>query len=60
MKELWYNNPQILLENLDEFVPDINLKNSNKINSIVRFAIYYSILIILLEYNINYLYISFW
>ena len=58
MTEIWYNNPKILLNNLDEFIPDKNLSYNNKINSIVRFAIYYSILIILLDCNINYLYIS--
>ena len=58
MTELWYNNPKILLKNLDEFIPDKNLNYNNKINSIIRFAIYYSILIILLDCNINYLYIS--
>jgi disulfide bond formation protein DsbB len=58
MTELWFNNPKILLKNLDEFIPDKNLKFNNKINSIIRFAIYYSILIILLDYNINYLYFS--
>ena len=58
MNELWYNNPKVLLKNLDEFFPDKDLNYNNKINSLVRFSIYYSILIILLDYNINYLYIS--
>ena len=58
MTELWYNNPKILFKNLDEFFPDKDLKYNNKINSLVRFALYYSFLIILLDYNINYLYIS--
>jgi len=58
MNELWYNNPNIILKNLDEFFPDNHLNLPKKINSIVRFSIYFSILIIILGYNINYLYFS--
>ena len=58
MTDLWYDNPKILLSNLDEFIPDKHLKFNNKINSIVRFGIYYAFLIILLNSNINYLYIT--
>ena len=58
MTDFWFDNPKILLQNLDEFIPERKLGFIKNINSIIRFTIYYSILIILLEYNINYLYIS--
>jgi hypothetical protein len=58
MTDFWFDNPKILLKNLDEFIPERKLGFIKNINAIIRFTIYYSILIILLEYNINYLYIS--
>jgi hypothetical protein len=45
MSNLWYNNPQILLDDWREFIPSNDLDNIEKINAIARFAIYYSILI---------------
>ena len=45
MSNLWYNNPQILLDNWTEFIPSNDLDNVEKINAIARFAIYYSVLI---------------
>lgn len=58
MVELWFNNPKILLTNLQEFFPDKHLEYNNKINSLIRFSIYYTILIIIFNYNIKYLYLS--
>ena len=58
MTDLWFNNPKILLKNLDEFFPDKSFNYNQKINSVVRFAIYFSILIIVLDYNVNYLYFA--
>lgn len=43
--DLWYNNPSVLLNNLDHFIPMQKLSYIEKINSLARFAIYYSILI---------------
>ena len=57
MTELWYNNFNILYKNLDEFFPDKDFSINKKINSIARFAIYYALIIIIFNYNINYLYI---
>jgi len=45
MSNLWYNNPQILLDDWTEFIPTNDLDNIEKINAIARFAIYYSVLI---------------
>jgi hypothetical protein len=46
MEDLWYQNPSVLGENLDQFFPNKNFNRIQKINSIARFAIYYSILLI--------------
>ena len=43
--ELWYKNPKVLLENMDQFFPGKNLDRIEKINSLARFAIYYFILV---------------
>jgi len=58
MSELWFNNPKILLKNLDEFFPDNDLNFIKKINAIIRFSIYYTLIIIIFNYDINYLFIS--
>ena len=58
MTNLWFNNPKILFQDLNEFFPDKDLHYNNKINSLVRFAIYYTFLLILFNCNLNYLYIS--
>jgi hypothetical protein len=47
MTELWYNNPSVLLDNTDQFFPSKNLTRNEKINSLARFSIYYSILVLL-------------
>ena len=44
MIKLWYQNPEILLNNLDQFIPNKKLSKSENINSIARLAIYFSIL----------------
>jgi hypothetical protein len=46
MTELWYHNPRILLDNPEDFLPNKNLNRIQKINSLARFSIYYTILII--------------
>lgn len=45
--ELWYKNPRVLLENMDQFFPGKKLNRIEKINSLARFAIYYYILVLL-------------
>jgi hypothetical protein len=49
MTEIWYENPEILLNNLDQFIPNNKLSKINNINSIARFAIYLSIIILILK-----------
>jgi hypothetical protein len=49
MTEVWYENPEVLLNNLNEFIPSYKLKKLNNINSIARFAIYLSIILLLLK-----------
>jgi hypothetical protein len=51
MKELWYKNPKVLFDNLDQFYPSNTYTNIEKNNAMVRFALYYSILILLFKQN---------
>ena len=55
MSKLWYNNFNVLLEKPYQFFPSNNLTDIEKINSLVRLAIYYSIIIIVTRRNTNYL-----
>ena len=45
MTNLWYNNPVILFEDMNEFFPTNDLNRIQKVNAIARLAIYYLILI---------------
>ena len=47
MNQLWYQNPSILLENVDQFLPIKKLNRIQKINSLARFSIYLAGLIII-------------
>jgi hypothetical protein len=58
MSNLWYNNPKILMEDLAIFVPTNNLSREEKINAIARFAIYYSVLILLFGLDNKWLSVS--
>jgi len=58
MTTLWYNNPQILLSDLHQFFPTNSLTREQKVNSIARFAIFYSILIIIFNQDLKWLSIS--
>ena len=58
MADLWYNNPKILLNNLDHFFPNKNLTRHETINACARFAIYYGILVILLNDDMKWLAVS--
>lgn len=55
MTELWYNNPKVLLDKPEDFFPSKNLNRIQKINSLARFSIYYSILILILNHNSKWL-----
>lgn len=58
MTDLWYENPKVLFDNMDHFFPNKNLTQLQKINSLARFAIYYSILIIILQQDTKWFSIS--
>ena len=58
MEDLWYNNPKILTQNYFEFFPNKNLNKNQKINSMVRFAIYYAVLLIIFKQDNKWLSIS--
>ena len=58
MNTLWYNNPKILLNDLHQFFPNNSLNREQKINAIVRFAIYYSILVIIFKQDFKWLSVS--
>lgn len=58
MTNVWYQNPKVLLDNLNEFIPNKKLSKTENINSIARFTIYFSILIIIFQLNLRWLLIS--
>ncbi len=58
MTELWYQNPKVLLDNMDHFFPNKSLNRNQKINSLARFAIYYSILIVIFNQDTKWFSIS--
>ena len=58
MTELWYENPKILLDNLDQFLPLKDQNHIQKINALARFAIYWTIIIYVLQYDNKWLSIS--
>jgi hypothetical protein len=58
MSNVWFNNPRVLLKNLDDFFPHKTLSIERKINAIARFAIYFGLLIIFLEEDNRWLVLS--
>jgi len=58
MSELWYQNPKILLNNLDQFLPLNSLERVQKINSLARLAIYFFIFIIILNIDFKWITLS--
>jgi hypothetical protein len=55
----WIHDISILFQNYKDFYPKKNMSNIEKANSIMRFAIYYSLLLILFNLNSSWLTISF-
>ena len=57
--KIWIENIEILIhqDRLREFIPNKEMSNSEKINAIVRFSLYLSVLLILIKNNYLYLYI---
>ena len=58
MTELWYKNPKVLFDNLDQFYPSNTYTTIEKNNAMVRFALYYSIIILLFNQNTKLLALS--
>lgn len=58
MSELWYNNPKVLFDNMQEFFPNNNLTREEKINAIARFSLYYTVLVIVFQQDTKWLSIS--
>lgn len=58
MTDIWYNNPKVLLDNWSEFFPNNDLTREQKINSIARFAAYYTFLVLLFKQDTKWLTIS--
>lgn len=58
MNKLWYNNPLILVNEWYQFFPNNDLNKEQKINAIARFAIFYSILILIFKQDMKWLSIS--
>jgi hypothetical protein len=56
--KVWYKNPIVLISNMDEFIPTNDLSRIDKINAITRFAIYYSIIIIICRLDSKWLSVS--
>lgn len=49
MVKVWYQNPNILLENLNIFIPNKTLSRIENINALARLAIYFFFFIIIFE-----------
>jgi hypothetical protein len=58
MTKLWYQDFRVLLDEPFQFFPSNNLNDTEKINSLARLAIYYSIIIIITGRSHSYLTIS--
>lgn len=49
MTDVWYENPEIILNNLNQFIPNTKLSKIENINSIARFAIYLGVILSLFK-----------
>jgi hypothetical protein len=58
MSIYWFNNPIILLQNINEFFPNKDLSKIHKINAIARLSLYYCILIYFLKLDTKYFSLS--
>jgi hypothetical protein len=58
MTELWYENPKVLYNNLNEFIPNKDLTRPQRINAIARFAIYLAVLLVVFKQETKWLSLS--
>ena len=56
--DMWFNNPGILLNNPDQFIPINKLSLTEKVNALARFAIYTAVIIWVLDKEQKWYYIS--
>jgi len=56
--KLWYQDPTVLLSNIDQFIPDKDLNRFEKINAIARLAILFALIIIIFKQETQLIYIS--
>ena len=56
----WFEDMTVLLykDNLSEFIPLVEMTDEEKLNAVVRFCLYLSVLLILFTNNINYVFIA--
>ena len=58
MVKIWYEDPKVLFNNYEEFFPNNSLSNEEKANAIVRFAIYYFLIILIFNLDYKWLAVS--
>lgn len=56
--QFWLNNPYILIDDFWDFFPSIKASYNLQLNSILRFAIYTSLILSIYHGNYNYMYIA--
>ena len=56
---LWLDNKQLLIDRrkLYDFLPTVDMTLNEKLNSIVRLSLYFSVILSVLTNNINYIFI---
>ena len=61
MEEIWYKNPSVLidLDKMTKFFPNEDMTKAEKLNSVVRFSLYLSVLLFMSDNNFNNFYILF-
>lgn len=60
MNQFWFDDVSVLVnqDHMTEFIPTKEMSQNDKLNALMRFAIYLSIILMLMTANINYLFIS--
>jgi len=61
MEQIWYKNPSVLidLDKMTKFFPNEDMTKAEKLNSVVRFSLYLSLLLFMNDNNFNNFYILF-
>jgi hypothetical protein len=56
--KLWYEHPSVLLKNMNQYFPNNDLSSIEKTNALARFAIYYSIIVVVVGLDSKWLSVS--